>query len=196
VAEKRFWFSSFGHLDARIQAGIMWNQAPFTKLYIPMTSTSIFLGKNAFNLMQPMEFLFDKYVALFATYYFKGWILNRIPGINRLQLRGVVSFSGIYGGLSNRNNPYIEGNEGLYAFPNDAVFNEQGDYQYGYTSSPIGALPYLEMSVGLENILKFIRVDYVRRLTYNDYMLPDGIHSRRMRGWGRNGVKVTIRFAL
>ena len=196
VAEKRFWFSSFGHLDARVQAGIMWNQAPFTKLYIPMTSTSIFLGKNAFNLMQPMEFLFDKYVALFATYYFKGWILNRIPGINRLQLRGVVSFSGIYGGLSNRNNPYIEGNEGLYAFPNDAVFNEQGDYQYGYTSSPIGALPYLEMSVGLENILKFIRVDYVRRLTYNDYMLPDGIHSRRMRGWGRNGIKVTIRFAL
>lgn len=195
VAEKRFWFSSFGHLDARIQAGIQWNQTPFTKLYIPMVSTSIFLGKNAFNLMQPMEFLFDKYVSLFATYYFKGWILNRIPGINRLKLRGVVSFSGIYGGLADKNNPFVAGNEGLYQFPDAAEYDINGEYIEGYTTSPIGALPYLEMSVGLENILKFIRVDYVRRLTYNEYQLPSG-HTRKINGWGRNGVKVTIRFAL
>lgn len=195
VAEKRFWFSSFGHLDARIQAGMLWNQVPFTKLHIPMVSTSIFLGKNAFNLMQPMEFLFDRYVALYTTYYFKGWILNRIPGINRLQLRGVISFSGIYGGLSDKNNPYIEGNEGLYEFPNAALYDTNGVYQSGYTSSPIGALPYMEMTVGLENILKFIRIDYVRRLNYNTYTLPDG-NVRKLSGWGRNGVKVTIRFAL
>ena len=76
-----------------------------------------------------------------------------------------------------------------------------------------------------ENILKFIRIDYVRRLTYNDYELPyliqkmepvnpdkptmgfqpsvdeNGqpvmIHGRRrIAAWGRNGVKITFRFAL
>lgn len=197
TAEKRFWFSSFGHLDARIQGGIVWNQVPFTKLYIPQTSTSIFLAQNAFNQMQPMEFLMDKYVALYATYYFKGWILNRIPGINRLKLRGVVSFSGLYGGLSKKNNPYLPGNEGLYKFSDAAEFDQDGYYVSGYTSTPIDYhMPYMEITAGFENIFKFIRIDYVRRLTYNDYMLPDGVHHRRVGAWGRNGVKISIRFAL
>lgn len=195
TAEKRFWFSSFGHLDARIQTGMVWNKVPFTKLYSPTTSTSIFLGKNAFNLMQPMEFIMDEYVALYATYFFKGWILNRIPGINRLKLRGVISFSGIYGGLTDKNNPYIAGNEGLYKFPDSSTFDANGEYVSGYTSSPIGKLPYMEFTAGFENILKFIRIDYVRRITYNDYMLPNG-NRRKIGAWGRNGVKITVRFAL
>ena len=195
TAEKRFWFSSFGHLDARIQTGMVWNKVPFTKLYSPTTSTSIFLGKNAFNLMQPMEFIMDEYVALYATYFFKGWILNRIPGINRLKLRGVISCSGIYGGLTDKNNPYIAGNEGLYKFPDSSTFDANGEYISGYTSSPIGKLPYMEFTAGFENILKFIRIDYVRRITYNDYMLPNG-NRRKIGAWGRNGVKITVRFAL
>lgn len=196
TAEKRFWFSAFGHLDARLQAGYIWNRTPFTHLYVPSTSTSIFLNKNGFNLMQPMEFLMDYYVGVYATYYFKGWILNRIPGINKLKLRGVVSFSGIYGGVTAKNNPYKAGNEGLYKFPDSSVFDENGKYISGYTSSPIGALPYMEITAGFENILRFIRIDYVRRITYNDYLLPDGGHRRKIGAWGRNGVKITVRFAL
>ena len=232
--DKRFWFSAFGHLDLRVQTGMLWQKAPFTKLYMPQTSTSIFLAQRAFNQMKPMEFMMDEYVALYATYYFKGWILNRIPGINKLKLRGVVSFSGIYGGLTKKNNPYLEGTNGLYDFPhtpweNDDVqnaFDNNGYIKDGYrTSSPIGKLPYMEITAGFENILKFIRIDYIRRITYNDYELPyliqkmepinpnnptlgfqpavdeNGqpvmIHGRRKIGaWGRNGVKITFRFSL
>lgn len=136
----------------------------------------------------------DVYVGLYATYFFKGWILNRIPGINRLKLRGVVSFAGLYGGLTAKNNPYLEGNVGLYDFPNSATFDSNGKYVSGYVSSPIGKLPYMEITAGLENILKFVRIDYVRRITYNDYLLPDGIHRKKLGAWGRNGVKVTVRF--
>ena len=221
TAEKRFWFSSFGHLDTRLQAGYIWNKVPFTKLYSPTTSTSILLGKNAFNLMNPSEFMFDAYVALYATYFFKGWILNRIPGINRLKLRGVISFCGIYGGLSKKNNPYLPGNEGMYAFANDVsrlTFDKNNPdvVTAGRSMSPIGKLPYMEITAGLENIFKFIRIDYIRRLTYNDYELPamqridangnpmfdengDPIMftpRRRLGAWGRNGVKITVRFAL
>ena len=230
--DKRFWFSAFGHLDLRIQTGMIWQQVPFTKLHIPPTSTSILLGQRAFNLMKPMEFIMDEYVSLYTTYYFKGWILNRIPGINKLKLRGVVSFAGIYGGLTKKNNPYLESNNGLYEFPHTPwedgnvqnAFDNNGYIKDGYnTSSPIGKLPYLELTAGFENILKFIRIDYVRRLTYNDYELPymiqkmepdpnnptqyipavndDGtpvmIHGRRRMGaWGRNGIKITVRFSL
>ncbi len=194
--EKRFWFSAFGHLDAKLNLGYCWNQVPFTKLYAPQTSTSIFLSQKGFNLMHPMEFMMDRYVGLYATYYFKGWVINRIPYINRLRLRGVVSFSGVYGYLGKRNNPYLPGNEGLYQFPESATYDANNAFVSGRTSSPIGALPYMEITAGIENIFKFIRIDYVRRLTYNDYMLPDGIHSRKIGAWGRNGVKVTVRFAL
>ena len=196
TADKRFWISAFGHIDLRVQTGMVWNKVPFTELYSPNSSTSIFLAQRAFNLMQPMEFLMDEYVALYATYYFKGWLLNRIPGINKLKLRGVVSFSGIYGGLTNKNNPFLSGNEGLYRFPDSSVYDLNGEYVSGYASSPIGKLPYMEITAGFENIFKFIRIDYIRRITYNDYMLPDGIHRRKLGGWGRNGVKITFRIAL
>lgn len=196
TADKRFWISAFGHIDLRVQTGMVWNKVPFTELYSPNSSTSIFLAQRAFNLMQPMEFLMDEYVALYATYYFKGWLLNRIPGINKLKLRGVVSFSGIYGGLTNKNNPFLSGNEGLYRFPDSSVYDQNGEYVSGYASSPIGKLPYMEITAGFENIFKFIRIDYIRRITYNDYMLPDGIHRRKLGGWGRNGVKITFRIAL
>ncbi len=211
--DKRFWFSAFGHLDLRVQTGIIWQKVPFTKLHIPPTSTSILLGQRAFNLMKPMEFMMDAYVSLYMTYYFKGWILNRIPGINKLKLRGVVSFAGIYGGLTKKNNPFLPTSSGLYAFPQTATFDKDGYYVSGTTSSPIGKLPYMEITAGFENIFKFIRIDYIRRITYNDYELPypavdadgniirdengDPIMARRRIGaWGRNGVKLTVRFSL
>ena len=50
--DKRFWFSAFGHLDTRIQTGIIWQSVPFTKLHIPPTSTGILLGQRSFNLMK------------------------------------------------------------------------------------------------------------------------------------------------
>ena len=203
--DKRFWFSAFGHLDLRVQTGMIWQKVPFTKLYLPQTSTSIFLAQRSFNLMKPMEFLMDEYVSLFATYYFKGWILNRIPGINKLKLRGVVSVAAIYGGLTKKNNPFIESGNGLYEFPQSATYDDKGYWVAGRTSSPIGKLPYIEITAGFENILKFIRIDYVRRITYNDYELPFMVPNaqgemiparRRIPAWGRNGVKITFRLAL
>ena len=211
--DKRFWFSAFGHLDLRVQTGMIWQKVPFTKLIIPQASTSIFLAQRAFNLMKPLEFLMDEYVALFATYYFKGWIMNRIPGINKLKLRGVVSVAALYGGLTKKNNPFLETGSGLYDFPQNATFDDHGYWTAGRTSSPIGKLPYIEITAGFENILKFIRIDYVRRILYNDYELPyrvpvpgvdeDGNPTtnmvparRRIPAWGRNGVKITFRLAL
>lgn len=210
TADKRFWFSSFGHLDTRLQVGYIWNQVPFTKLFMPTASTSIFLSEHGFNLMQPTEFVMDRYLGWYLTYYFKGWILNRIPGINKLRLRGVVSFSGVYGYLGKRNNPYLAGNEGLYRLVDGGVYdNQNNQYISGYTSSPIGKLPYMELTAGFENILRCIRIDYVRRLTYNDYELPavnpncldsqtgEPMHfMRKIPGWGRNGIKLSVRFSL
>jgi hypothetical protein len=169
--EKRFWLSSFGHIDAMLEGGIVWDQVPFPELYVPPTNRSLFLTPYSFNLMKPMEFIMDKYVALYATYYLKGWIFNRIPLWNRLHLREVVSFSGIYGGLSSKNFP-TKNTTGLYLLPAGC--------------SPMGKVPYMEITAGIENILSFIRIDYVRRISY----------AKDLKGWDKNGIRISFRVSF
>jgi hypothetical protein len=170
-ADKRFWLSSFGHIDAKVVSGVIWNRAPYTRLYIPSGNANLFLATNAFNTMRPMEFIMDQYVAVFATYHLKGWILNRIPLINRLRLREVVGFNFLYGGLSNKNDFYSDPT-GLYKMP-------EGTQAFGTT-------PYMEYSIGVENILKFLRIDFVRRLSYLD----------GLEGWDRWFVRIDLKFQL
>ena len=145
---------------------------PYPRLYIPSGNAGLFLSSNAFNTMQPMEFIMDQYVAFFATYHLKGWILNRIPLINRLRLREVVGFNILYGGLTPKNDPAQGDPAGLYRFPENTV--------------PFGTMPYMEYSLGIENILSFLRVDFVRRLTYID----------GLEGWDRWFVRLDLKFAL
>lgn len=170
-ADKRFWLSSFGHIDAKLVSGVIWNRAPYTRLYIPSGNSSLYISNNAFNTMQPMEFIMDQYVAFFATYHLKGWILNRIPLINRLRLREVVGFNFLYGGLSTRNDPFNDPT-GLYRMPEG--------------TKPFGTAPYMEYSLGIENILKFLRVDFVRRLTYLE----------GLEGWDRWFIRIDLKFQL
>lgn len=169
--EKRFWLSAFGHIDAEVQAGIVWNAVPFPKLYIPASNQSIFLTPNVFCLMKPMEFIMDKYVGLYATYYLKGWIFNRIPLWNRLNLREVLSFSGVYGGLSAKNTPGPD-TPGLYLLPDGC--------------GQMGKVPYMEITAGVENILQVLRIDYVRRLTY----------AKDLKGWAKNGIRISMRISF
>ena len=99
-AEKRIWLSSFGHIDAQVKAGKVWDKVPFPLLILPNTNQSITIQPEAFHMMNALEFVTDQYVSFNATYYLKGWILNRIPGIKWLRLREVLSFNMIYGGLT------------------------------------------------------------------------------------------------
>ncbi|MDR0546942.1 MAG: DUF5686 family protein [Dysgonamonadaceae bacterium] len=152
-AEKRIWLSSFGHIDAVVRAGKVWNKAPFPLLIFPLTNQSLFIQSESFMLMRSMEFVSDESVSLFATYYLKGWIFNRIPLFNRLKWREVVSVGAVYGRLSDKNNPAIEPS-GLFEFPGG--------------THPFGRQPYVEASAGIDNIFKIMRVDYFWRLTYLD----------------------------
>lgn len=147
----RLWFAALGYLDLRMQGGIVWNPVPMPKLFVPNGNISLLMSENAFNTMRPMEFMMDRYVSLFATYHMKGLILNHIPLINRLKLREVVGFNLLYGGMSDMNNPE-NGHVGLYQLPTNTDF--------------LSSTPYMEYSIGIENILKLIRIDYVRRISY------------------------------
>ena len=168
-AEKRIWLSSFGHIDAQVKAGKVWDKVPFPLLILPNTNQSITIQPEAFHMMTALEFVTDQYVSFNATYYLKGWILNRIPGIKWLRLREVLSFNMIYGGLTDKNNPTLT--PGLFLLPDG--------------TQPLGSTPYMECSVGLENIFKILRIDYYRRLTYLDH--PD---------IKKGGIRIALRFTF
>lgn len=154
---KRFWFSAFGYTDCIIKAGKIWNKVPFPLLIMPNANLSYTIQKESYSLMNAMEFFNDEYASWDLTYYMNGLLFNRIPLIRKLNWREVITFKGMFGHLSKKNRPDPLNTGSLYKFP-----YENDEYHY------LGPTPYMEVGVGIENILKVLRVDYVRRLTYTN----------------------------
>lgn len=152
--QKRLWFSAFGYMDLILKGGLTWSSVYFPSLMWPNANLSYTIQPESYSLMTPMEFANDKYGAIDFTYFGLGVLFNRIPHLNRLKLREVVTFKGLMGGLSDKNNP--EYNSNLPVFPFDAHPRKMKDK------------PYMELGVGIDNIFMFFRIDYVWRLTYRD----------------------------
>lgn len=161
--QKRFWLTPFGYVDIIAKAGKVWDKVPYPLLILPNANLSYSIYPESYTNMNAMEFINDEYASWEVTYFMNGTILNRIPLLKKLQWREVLTFRGLYGNLTDKNNPFVNG-EGLYAFP-------EGSYVMDRT-------PYMEAGVGVENIFKFIRLDYVWRLTYLDH---PGIDKRGLR---------------
>lgn len=166
---KRFWFGTWGKLDVTLRAGAQWNKVPFPLLNLPMANLSYITQHNeSFNLINNMEFLNDRYGSLALTYDMNGKLFNRIPLIKKLKWREIFRIRGLYGTLTDKNNPYKNHDSDLFLFP---MRNGQP------TSFVMGKTPYVEASVGIYNIFKLLHIEYVRRLTYTDIpgVKKDGI---------------------
>lgn len=152
--KKRFWLSAFGYTEFLVKAGKLWNQVQFPALLWQNANISYTVKTESFSLLNPMEFAMDQYASLFFTYNMNGLIFNRIPLIKKLGLREVFTFNTFIGSLTQKNNP--EYNPNLYRFP------------YGENTRLMGKTPYMEIGVGIANILTFLRLDYIWRLSYLD----------------------------
>lgn len=166
--EKRFWFSAFGYTDCIIKAGKVWNEVPFPLLIMPNANLSYTIQKESYDLMNAMEFFNDEYISWDLTYYMNGLIFNRLPLIRKLNWREVITCRGMYGRLSEKNRPDPLNTGNLYKFP-----YENDEYHF------LAGKPYVEVAVGIENIFRVLRVDYVRRITYTD--IP---------GIDKNGIRI------
>ena len=168
-ARKRFWFGSWGKLDVTARAGAQWNKVPFPLLNLPMANLSYITQHNeSFSLINNMEFLNDRYASLALSYDMNGKLFNRIPLLKKLKWREMFRIRGLWGTLTDKNNPYKNHDSDLFLFPmRDGV----------PTSYVMGKKPYVEASVGIYNIFKLLHIEYVRRLTYTDIpgVKKDGI---------------------
>lgn len=173
---KRFWLNVAGYADLNIDAGKVWTQSPYTLLSMPNANTGYTIQKGAFSQLNAMEFVYDQYASWNIVWKLNGLLFNSLPGIRHLKLREVVSFRGVYGSLSDKNDPDKLLNDGvtlrnpdLYRFPANGEVYRLGD------------APYMEAAIGIDNIFKVLRVEYIRRLNYLDH-----------KNISKNGIQIAV----
>ena len=155
---KRFWLSSWGKLDVSAKGGIQWNQVPYPLLIQPAANQSYIIAPETFNLINTMEFLNDRFASLMVSWDLNGKIFNRLPLIKKLHWREYIGVRMLWGTLTDKNNPFLEQNQGnsrLMYFPEGC-----------HVMDP--HRPYAELVLGIHNIFKIWHVEYVRRLSYNE----------------------------
>lgn len=162
--EKRFWFKAFGYVDAYMNVGKVWSQSPYATLCIPNSNLGYTIQDHAFSQLNAMEFVSDQYAQWDLVYYMNGTLLNAIPLLKKLKWREVLSFRGYWGTLSDKNNPDAKLDDGI-TWRNPELFRFPSAGRPVYTDMNHNA-PYMEAAVGIENIFKVLRVDYIRRINY------------------------------
>ncbi|HEY5592241.1 MAG TPA: DUF5686 family protein [Paludibacter sp.] len=167
--QKRFWFSAYGNTNIILRAGKVWNKVPFPLLILPNANLSYIIQYESYPMMNALEFINDQYVSWDMNYNMNGLLFNQIPFLKYLKLREILSFRGLYGNLSNQNNPALS--KGLYEFP-------AGSYK-------MGNVPYMEAGIGVNNIFNFLRVDYIWRLNYLDHPNID-----------KSGIRISMDFTF
>jgi Family of unknown function (DUF5686)/CarboxypepD_reg-like domain len=154
--DKYFYLKMFGKSTFSLETGAIFGRVSYPLLEIHRANQSFIFDETAFSQMNYLEFVSDRYATLHYNHDFQGILLNRIPLIKKMRLREGITFKALYGGLSKNNTPTA--NNGLQPFP----INEDG---IPLTQS-LGNQPYMEMGVGVGNILGGLRIEYIRRLSY------------------------------
>ena len=157
---KRFYIAPLGRTDVRLEAGRVFGSGlSYPMLHVFQANQTSNYEQFAFNQMNYLEFISDKYAYLNVEHAFDGFILNKLPLIKKLKWREYAMFKAVYGGLDATNDPTT--NPSVYRFPTDA--NGQS-----LTSGFKNNVPYMEAGFGIGNIFKVFRIDVTRRLNYLD----------------------------
>lgn len=146
-----------GELDYLLQAGLVFGKVPYPLLHHFAGNQTHVFDTYRFSLMNNYQYAADRYIALHAHWNGKGVLFNLIPGIRYARLRELLELKVAYGGLSKQH-------QGILAFPTN---------QAGYCTMNALNIPYVELGVGIGNILRIGEVYGVFRLTHlNDPTSP------------------------
>lgn len=172
AVEQSVQLGQLGRTEYIFEAGYIPSTVPYPVLKNHLGNESPIYTSSAYNLMRYFEFVSDRYASVHAEHYFEGLFINAVPLLKKLDWRLLASGNVLYGGVSQANQNTTP------------AFEPNGVPRPTFRPLTPGT-PYVELGYGVENIFKFVRVDFLHRLTYRD--LP---------GVRTFGVKVCAQFKL
>lgn len=140
-----------GYTDYTIEGGKIWGAVPYPLMELHGGNETYIYDYLAFNMMKYYEFASDQFVSAALFHHFEGLFLNKIPLLRKLKWREVATVKGVWGTVNDKNRKTL-------LFPSTLHALDKG--------------PYVEASLGVENIFKIFRVDAFWRL---NYQLPRAI---------------------
>ncbi len=137
---------AWGRSQYSITGGYIPSKVPYLLLENHMGNQSPFYNSPAFNMMNYFEFTSDKFIDIRYEHHFEGLFTNSIPLLRKLKWRNFAGANALWGSVRQENRDIIP--LGMPSF------------------TSLGNEPYIELFYGFENIFKFIRVDFMHRITY------------------------------
>jgi hypothetical protein len=174
----------FGWVNYVAQAGKIWGTLPFPALNVfkgsqsysmqtagySIAGVSSMLGTTnvtaiydqvSFNLMYFYEFVADEWISAAFDWHTEGYLIQKIPGLRETKIKELFTGRLAWGRLSEANQAQN------YFFDN--ITGDRLDLR-----AP-DDLPYMEVGVGIENLFKFLRIDYIWRLSYLNPEVPTNL---------------------
>ena len=144
-----------------IEGGAILGDVPFPLLQLPKGTRDIGAARYHFNLLHHTSFASDLYMSAHLSLNGGGFIFNKLPLVKHLNLREIFTFKAYFGKLLGNHNKIMQMPDMLRA--------------------PMST-PYMEASMGITNIFKCLRIEYVNRInrgqSYNEFSSKHGIRMR------------------
>lgn len=156
-----------GNLYYNFYAGRVDGRLPYMLLNIAPGNEIYYYNKYAFNLMNRFEYIFDRYSGLNIEHNIGSGIFRVLPQNKFFKFRQFWNIKMLWGSLSEEN----------------TALNLKGNFPF----TSLNGKTYMEVGTGVDNILRFFRLDLVWRLS------PQPLPTE---GYKRFGVFGSFRFSF
>ncbi len=143
IRDNLYW-GNFGHTSYELEAGKIWGTIPYPLLEVHKGNETYTYSSSLYNQMNYFEFVSDEFASASLVHHFGGIFFDRFPLLRKLKWREVAQAKILLGRVGNHNRD-------IMADPTTFDSLEK---------------PYIEGGVGIENILKFGRIDLIKRFSH------------------------------
>lgn len=134
-----------GSLYYNFYAGKVIGTLPYMLLNIAPGNEIYYYNRYAFNLMNRYEYLMDRFAGMHVEHHIGNGIFRWLPYNRYLKFRQFWNVKTIWGDMT-------EANRNL-------------NFDKGYSFSDLSGRTYVELGTGIDNIMRFFRLDLVWRVT-------------------------------
>ena len=134
-----------GSIYYNFYAGKVYGTLPYMLMNIAPGNEIYYYNRYAFNLMNRYEYLMDRFAGMHVEHHFGNGMFRWLPYNRILKFRQFWNVKTIWGDMS-------EANRNL-------------NFNKGYSFSDLNGRTYVEVGTGIDNIMRFFRLDLVWRVT-------------------------------